>query len=69
MYDTALHKEIIADNRIGLRTMPTLFRLLTTIAILLGLAYGAMFALATLVEPKRTEMRITIPSDRFTEPR
>jgi len=45
--------------------MPTLFRLLTTMAILVGLFYAAMFALATFVEPKRTEMTITIPSERL----
>ena len=34
-------------------------------AILVGLFYAAMFALATFVEPKRTEMTITIPSERL----
>jgi len=45
--------------------MPTLFRLLTTIVILAGLFYGAMFALATFVEPKRVEMTVPIPTERF----
>lgn len=48
--------------------MPTLIRLLTVIVILIGVAYGAMFALATFVEPNTTEMTITIPDERFAEP-
>lgn len=47
--------------------MPTLFRLLLTIAVLAGLAYGAIFALATLVEPKRTEMTVRVPMDRLQQ--
>ncbi|WP_159586084.1 MULTISPECIES: histidine kinase [Chelativorans] len=45
--------------------MPTLFRLLTVIAILAGLFYGAMFALATLVEPNRVEMTVDVPAERL----
>ncbi|MCT8989620.1 histidine kinase [Chelativorans sp. SCAU2101] len=45
--------------------MPTLFRLLTTIVILVALVYAAMFALATLVEPKRTEIIVEIPPERL----
>jgi hypothetical protein len=45
--------------------MPTLFRLLTTIAILVALFYGAMFALATFVKPRQAEMTITIPPERL----
>ncbi|WP_309086227.1 histidine kinase [Chelativorans sp.] len=45
--------------------MPTLFRLLTTIAILVGLAYAAMWALATFVEPNRVEMTVPIPPERL----
>lgn len=45
--------------------MPTLIRFLTIIAILAGLAYGAMFALVTLVEPKKGEMTIRIPAERL----
>ncbi|WEX10081.1 histidine kinase [Chelativorans sp. AA-79] len=47
--------------------MPTLFRLLTTIAILAALLYAAMYALATFVEPKRTEMIVPIPPERLEQ--
>ena len=36
--------------------MPTLFRLLTVIGIAVGLAYGAMFAVVTLVTPQPREI-------------
>ncbi|WP_265517609.1 histidine kinase [Nitratireductor luteus] len=45
--------------------MPTLFRLLTVIAILVGLVYGAMFALVTFVEPKQAEMSVRVPAERL----
>lgn len=45
--------------------MPTLFRFVTTLAILAGLAYGAMYALAVMVEPKTGEMTIRIPPERL----
>lgn len=47
--------------------MPTLFRLLTTIAVLAGLVYAAMFALATFVEPNRTEMTVEVPTERLLQ--
>ncbi|MEQ8295912.1 MAG: histidine kinase [Nitratireductor sp.] len=45
--------------------MPTLFRFLVTIAVLVGIAYGAMFALATFVEPRKGEMSVRIPPERL----
>lgn len=45
--------------------MPTLIRFLTVLAILAGLAYGAMFALVTFVEPNKGEMTIRIPPERL----
>lgn len=45
--------------------MPTLFRFLTTIAILVGIVYGAMFALVTFVEPKKGEMSVRIPAEKL----
>jgi hypothetical protein len=44
--------------------MPTLFRFLVTLGVLAGLAYGAMFALVTFVQPKRGEITIRIPADK-----
>lgn len=44
--------------------MPTLFRFLFILAIMAGIAYGAMFALATLVEPNYGEMSVRVPLDQ-----
>ncbi len=41
--------------------MPTLFRFFATIAILAGLGFAAMFALATFVTPTPREMTVSIP--------
>jgi hypothetical protein len=48
--------------------MPTLMRLLTILAVLAGLAYAGIFALATLVEPKQAEMTIRIPATKVNPP-
>lgn len=45
--------------------MPTLMRLLTLLALAAGLVYGAIFALATLVEPQQAEMTIRIPATKI----
>ena len=45
--------------------MPSLIRFLVVIGILAGLAYGGMFALATMVEPEEREMRVKIPSRKL----
>jgi len=46
-------------------TMPSLFRFLLVLGILGGLTYGAIFALATFVNPKPREITVTIPPDKF----
>jgi hypothetical protein len=45
--------------------MPSLFRFLTVIAILVGIVYGTLYALANFVSPKTREMTVTIPPDKF----
>ena len=45
--------------------MPSLFRFLTVVAIIVGVAYGAIYALANYVNPKPREMTVTIPPDKF----
>jgi hypothetical protein len=45
--------------------MPSLFRFLIVVAVIAGVAYGVIFALANFVTPKPREMTVTIPSDRF----
>lgn len=46
--------------------MSTFLRLILTLAILAGLAFAAMWALATFVEPQPQEARIPIPPSRLT---
>lgn len=48
--------------------MPTLFRLLITMGILASMAYGAMFALATYVQPNKGEMMVRIPPEKLNRP-
>ena len=45
--------------------MPSLFRFLIVVAVIAGVVYGAIFALANLVNPKPREMTITIQADKF----
>ena len=45
--------------------MPSLFRFLTVVAIIAGIVYGIIFALANFVNPKPREITVTIPTDRF----
>jgi hypothetical protein len=45
--------------------MPSLFRFLTVVAIIVGIVYGIIFVLANFVNPKPREITVTIPSDRF----
>ncbi|RFB78692.1 histidine kinase [Methylovirgula sp. 4M-Z18] len=46
--------------------MPSLLRFLAVIAILAGLVYGAMWALATYVQPEQREMTQPVP---LTQPK
>ena len=43
--------------------MPSLFRFLTVVAVIGGIVYGVIFALANFVNPKPREMTVTIPAD------
>jgi len=45
--------------------MPSLFRFLTAVAIIVGIVYGVIFALANFVSPKPREMTFTITQDKF----
>ena len=45
--------------------MPSLFRFLMAVAIIVGIVYGAIFALANFVNPKPREITVTIPPDKF----
>lgn len=46
--------------------MPSLIRLLVILGVIAGIGYGAMWALANLVEPTPREMSVTVPLDRKT---
>lgn len=45
--------------------MPTLIRLLVILLILVGLAYGGMFALVAAVDPGEKEITVRIPARRL----
>ena len=49
--------------------MPSLLRFLMVIGIIFGLAYAAIFALATLVDPKPRDITVTVPPDKFVKQR
>jgi hypothetical protein len=58
----------LSDQRDDARrddAMPSLFRFLTVVAVIGGLIYGAVFALANFVNPKPREMTVTIQPDKF----
>jgi len=42
--------------------MPTLIRLIVILLILVGIGYGAMFALVTFVQPRDKDVTIRIPA-------
>jgi hypothetical protein len=46
--------------------LPSLFRFLFVIGIIAGLAYGAMLALVTFVEPEQREMTQSVPAQKLT---
>jgi len=45
--------------------VPTLFRFIVILAVLAGIGYGAMWALATFVEPQPREITTTVPPSRL----
>ena len=45
--------------------MPSLFRFLTMVAVISGIVYGSIYALANFVTPKPREMTVTVPPDKF----
>ncbi|MFZ0607471.1 MAG: histidine kinase [Xanthobacteraceae bacterium] len=49
--------------------MPSLLRLLAVIAVICGVVYGGLFALAHFVHPHTRDMSVSIPPDRFFKDR
>ena len=54
------------DERVASRaSMPSLLRFLTILAVLGGLGFGAVYALATFVKPATREMVTPVPLTRI----
>jgi hypothetical protein len=49
--------------------MPSLSRFLIVIAVLAGVTYAGMFALAHFYDPAPREITVSIPPDRLSKPR
>ena len=47
--------------------MPSLFRFLTVVAVIVGIVYGVIFALANFVNPKPREMTVTDPAGQIPQ--
>lgn len=47
--------------------MPTIFRFAILCAIVAGVCYAALFALATLLEPAPSEVVVTVPPSRYAK--
>jgi hypothetical protein len=45
--------------------MPSLLRFLTLVAVIVGLIYGGIFALATYFDPEPREITVSVPPDKF----
>ena len=45
--------------------MPSLLRFLTLVAVIGGVIYGGVYALANFVTPKPREMTVSVPPDKF----
>lgn len=45
--------------------MPSLFRFLLIVAVLVGAVWGGMIALVAFVEPQQRDMSQTLPATKF----
>lgn len=48
--------------------MPSLMRFLSVLALLGGLGFAGVYALATFVTPRTREMTVTVPAGRLKAP-
>jgi hypothetical protein len=46
--------------------LPSLIRFLATLGVLAAVAFGAMLALVTFVEPQQREMTQVVPAQKLT---
>src|SRR5262249_48548204 len=56
---------VVVLLQIRLTNMPSLLRFLMIVGVIGGIAYGAMFALATFGAPTPRDITVTVPQDRF----
>lgn len=59
------HQRSLSGQRGTDHFMPTLFRLVVTLAVLAGLAYGTMLALVTFVSPRQAELSVRVPLENL----
>lgn len=45
--------------------MPSLFRFLAVVAVIVAVVYGVIYSLANFVKPTPREMTVTIPPEKF----
>jgi hypothetical protein len=57
--------DLLTNRRAERFGMPSLFRFLIAVAVIGGVIYGGIFALANFIHPKPREITVTIPPDRF----
>jgi len=50
----------------GRLALPSLIRFLATLGVLAAVAFGAMLALVTFVEPQQREMTQVVPAQKLT---
>lgn len=60
---------LVAVVRKPVSAMPSLFRFLAAVGIIVAIVYGSMIALTVLVQPQSREISVTIPQDRFSRQR
>jgi hypothetical protein len=59
----------IQDDAGSNAPMPSLFRFLAFVGIVVGLIYGGMLALSQFYDPPQREITVPIPPDRFVKPK
>src|SRR6185312_11351216 len=51
----------------GIWTMPSLFRFLVFVGVIVGLSYVSVFALANFFKPQPREIIVTVPSSKYVK--
>jgi hypothetical protein len=69
MFVLATRVNLVVPTGNPVVAMPSLFRFLAAVAIIVGIIYGTMIALTVFVNPPSREISVTIPQDRFSRPK